>query len=565
MKKVIVYFIIWALFALSVIGAFIGTNLNMNYKTIYNVSNITADYFIGDGSLLTGVGGSADFTNVAFTNQSNIFQPNITIGDRGIGTIDGAGYLSIYNNGTGNNTFALSLKSQNTDYNAQYIWYNSSDFALGIDNYGYDGTETGGILIDNWGQSNYGALIRTREGNAVPLTIINNGNGNDLVLPNFVLINGTMYLDYYGSLTTTKYIYLGNSTNNLRFSIASTSSTIATTGQPLELKSSDGKTYLNTASVNNILYLKDSAGTNTILTPSGGNLVIGDNLSATYLKGNLSWSYLDDYPVACPAGSAITELGDSVTCTTFGTINYTHLSNFTNDMGFINATSTNNFTEDQLFNKDITLTTENYLNFGGIGFSMREHRDTGLGQDELHIIHKNTTLIEYDNDGLYESLVFYPSHIYFDGTSNCDADNEKLETGVNGILTCGSNPSGGSTGSQYMYFDSGVTSLTTDNTYLGAGLGSATIAYTQRLVLDEMTISDMYCYIDGPPAGDTAFFAVNVDGADIPVNCTATGINNCNATGLSEIVPTNSLINVRFEEIAGITSGHGACTIKYTT
>lgn len=49
--------------------------------------------------------------------------------------------------------------------------------------------------------------------------------------------------------------------------------------------------------------------------PANINLQSPYNVTATNFNGNLSWSYLTDYPIACPTGSAITQLGDSVTCT----------------------------------------------------------------------------------------------------------------------------------------------------------------------------------------------------------------------------------------------------------
>ena len=47
-----------------------------------------------------------------------------------------------------------------------------------------------------------------------------------------------------------------------------------------------------------------------------GNL----NISGTF-SGTLIWSNLSSYPVACPGGSYITELGDSTTCTQINSIN----------------------------------------------------------------------------------------------------------------------------------------------------------------------------------------------------------------------------------------------------
>jgi len=59
---------------------------------------------------------------------------------------------------------------------------------------------------------------------------------------------------------------------------------------------------------------------------TGSNIdMFGGNVTADNFFGNLTWTDLDNYPVACPAGSAITQLNDSVTCTAFnqGTLNST--------------------------------------------------------------------------------------------------------------------------------------------------------------------------------------------------------------------------------------------------
>lgn len=55
------------------------------------------------------------------------------------------------------------------------------------------------------------------------------------------------------------------------------------------------------------------------LNMQGKNIYNISNLTAVNLQGNLSWGNLTHYPTACPAGSAVTTLGDSVTCTAFPT------------------------------------------------------------------------------------------------------------------------------------------------------------------------------------------------------------------------------------------------------
>ena len=53
-----------------------------------------------------------------------------------------------------------------------------------------------------------------------------------------------------------------------------------------------------------------------------GNITVGGsyfnftNSNAFIYNGNITWNSLYNHPVACPLGSFITQLGDSVTCST---------------------------------------------------------------------------------------------------------------------------------------------------------------------------------------------------------------------------------------------------------
>ncbi len=49
-----------------------------------------------------------------------------------------------------------------------------------------------------------------------------------------------------------------------------------------------------------------------------GNSEAENFIARTEFIGDINWTYLKNYPAACPGGSAITALGDSVTCTAFG-------------------------------------------------------------------------------------------------------------------------------------------------------------------------------------------------------------------------------------------------------
>ncbi|KKL23075.1 hypothetical protein LCGC14_2429040, partial [marine sediment metagenome] len=66
-----------------------------------------------------------------------------------------------------------------------------------------------------------------------------------------------------------------------------------------------------------------------------GSNFSGENITAGEFFGNLSWVYLHNYPVACPAGTAITQLEDSVICTSFGNL----LNNTPDTKRFFNGTT----------------------------------------------------------------------------------------------------------------------------------------------------------------------------------------------------------------------------------
>ena len=57
-----------------------------------------------------------------------------------------------------------------------------------------------------------------------------------------------------------------------------------------------------------------------------GSLDVNGNITAEHFKGNLSWSYLDSYPVACPDGTYVTQIGDATTCTSISASSYANLT-----------------------------------------------------------------------------------------------------------------------------------------------------------------------------------------------------------------------------------------------
>lgn len=273
------------------------TTVNDNGVTV-TTGNVTADWFLGKVNISSIQNFQYNYNQTqASQPMTNIFNQdlnttsysmfhNMTLGDRGSGNIDGAGYLSIYNNGSTNNSFQISLKSQNTNYNSQYIWYNSSDFALGIDDWGFDGTETGGILIDSWGLSDYGLLTRTAaESNATPLYIDNKGGGFDIVSRNMTLRNGLLIVGD-GAMTSTFYLQSGGGTKWMRLASSGSSNVLSSSTNPIEIKSSNGNVYLDQASVDNTLRIRDLNAKEAVINSSNTNVLFGANVTALYFKGD---------------------------------------------------------------------------------------------------------------------------------------------------------------------------------------------------------------------------------------------------------------------------------------
>jgi len=80
---------------------------------------------------------------------------------------------------------------------------------------------------------------------------------------------------------------------------------------------------------------------NTSLISGMSNL----NLSLLAKMNNVSWTNLSDFPVACPAGSFISQLGNSVICTSGEnlSVNVSSYSNSTIWWNNLNSTNTNQF------------------------------------------------------------------------------------------------------------------------------------------------------------------------------------------------------------------------------
>src|SRR3990167_10623480 len=56
------------------------------------------------------------------------------------------------------------------------------------------------------------------------------------------------------------------------------------------------------------------------------NILNGTNATFINIQGNLPWTNLSSYPVACPSGTYLTQLNDSITCTSISAASYNNLT-----------------------------------------------------------------------------------------------------------------------------------------------------------------------------------------------------------------------------------------------
>lgn len=67
--------------------------------------------------------------------------------------------------------------------------------------------------------------------------------------------------------------------------------------------------------------------TRTYFYKNGNSLDLNETkLNETIRKNPINWTFLQGYPVACPAGTYLTELGDSVVCTSISESSYDNLT-----------------------------------------------------------------------------------------------------------------------------------------------------------------------------------------------------------------------------------------------
>jgi len=147
------------------------------------------------------------------------------------------------------------------------------------------------------------------------------------------------------------YTSLSNFSNDMDFINSSY-------GNNTYLKLSGG-TVTGNVSINNTLYVTTTGNVGIgTSSPSSRLTVIGD-VNATNFIGNLNWTYLQNYPTACPANTFVTTIGDTITCTQ---ATYEGLAGTPQNAGWYNISTQTITNNSVLINNNLNVTGTVYAN-----------------------------------------------------------------------------------------------------------------------------------------------------------------------------------------------------------
>ena len=268
-------------------------NVNHNEYNIYNISNATSDYFIGDGSLLTNLNESDLNGSLLNVNSSTYWDSEISQSDLNVNASDYWDLLNSPTDITSLGTIGSATSITSTSFTGPLtgtasiatLWASVSSFNL------TQFFDSGNVLIIN-------------------STWITN------------LITGFSYATE-ADLTTEENLQAANN---------------ATQAALINLKidtSSEGDLNVNSSDY------WDSLGSPSDIT----------GLSDSQIS-SLSWSKLSSYPVSCPPNTYITQLNDSITCTG---INQTMINDSIESYGYVPYTGANQ--DIDLGANDLTINT----------------------------------------------------------------------------------------------------------------------------------------------------------------------------------------------------------------
>ncbi len=131
-----------------------------------------------------------------------------------------------------------------------------------------------------------------------------------------------------------------------------------------------------------------------------GTSIIGSSITVDNVTGALNWTYLWNYPVACPTGSYLTQLDDAVTCTSVSNIpNSVNIIGDLNVSGNINASS---LEVSKTTSPIITINHQTITSFGYLSFNegaTLQGTLMGIGSNFVTVNRRNFIEIQSRIDG----------------------------------------------------------------------------------------------------------------------------------------------------------------------
>ena len=291
----------------------LNTSISSADKTVYLTENMTKLRFPSSGILIMSTEAMTYFNYTESTNNTISNQSKVTIEKRGAYGTTAASH-------TAADSVSFVRYLVGTDNSTEPI------FAIESDGYVGFGTATpqDNIVVSYTTEANSQIALGPPLGIAavnlsVPVIEIGATSGNTAII---LVINATDYcmIDWYGD----------GSPDYMRITTPSSSRVLA-------LQTSGGKVGIYNAtpdhmlSVNGDLYVKTNILGATLNTGQGANelydmnqnvlttsnVVYHDVISSGNISGVQNWTDNQNYPAACTAGTAITTLDDSTTCTEF--------------------------------------------------------------------------------------------------------------------------------------------------------------------------------------------------------------------------------------------------------
>lgn len=349
--------------------------------TVYNPYTGKLDYYgLANGTYIDGRGidlhvavfnGTSSITSILNNIYWDSFNQRFIVTDiqvnniYGVTGVDGSYLIQV--DGSAATVLDMLIKSTAANANIRLIPQST--------NKGYGRVETESAIKINPKQEVYGNVLGgvTDACNSELIYMYNDGDEEpdayrDLLPGDFVYFN----LDYSKNATVIKTY------NQTLFEVDRPSGD-CTTGQTLSKRSG-------------LLTLYDDNDVNIGYIDYKGDFYLNRSIIAKSYSGTLSWSNLTNFPVACPAGTYVTQLGSSITCTAVSGGFNTNQNNELNTSGSPSFYSINNITS--LYGTNLTLQVSTNV-FNGTAFTNNKGSSYINLSTQLLLYHFDNNSIDY--------------------------------------------------------------------------------------------------------------------------------------------------------------------------